>query len=346
MTDPRAPVFSVVLPTYGRPAGLLRSLGGLAALDYPRNQFEVIVVSDGPGIPGEIDLRTAADGVTLRVERQAHRGPAAARNRGAALAQGRYLAFIDDDCVPDPAWLAALGARLASDPALMVGGRTINGLSDEAFPDATQLLVDFMTAYFDGATSGRTRFFATSNLAIPTARFREMGGFDSQFAYAGGEDRDFCARWHHAMGHSAYEPAALVYHYHRLNFRQYLDQHFRYGRGALRFHRASRRREGGRQPTPLRFYKDLVLYPMKQRGGFAGATRSALLVAAQGATVIGYWWERAASVGSARAAPEPLEDRRRSQTAIGQQDGQHRNPVADLAVEQGVAQSETEHQRD
>jgi GT2 family glycosyltransferase len=305
------PTFSVVIPTYGRPAGLLRSLRGLAELEYPRDRFEVIVVSDGPGLPADSELDCAAAGLRLRVERQDHRGPATARNRGATVAGGRYLAFIDDDCVPHSEWLAAMAARVTADPEMMVGGRTMNALPDEACPDATQLLVDFMSSYYDGSLPDRTRFFATSNLVVPADRFRELGGFDRHFAYAGGEDRDFCDRWHVGGGRSAYEPRAVVHHSHHLSLDQFFDQHFRYGRGALRFHRARRTREHVRRRTPLGFYRDLVMYPMARRGMVGGGTRAGLLLMAQVATAAGYWWERVVgeSVSDRGTALEPLEHR-------------------------------------
>jgi len=45
------PTFSVVIPTYRRPERLVACLRSLAALDYPRDRFEVIVVDDGSGAP-------------------------------------------------------------------------------------------------------------------------------------------------------------------------------------------------------------------------------------------------------------------------------------------------------
>jgi GT2 family glycosyltransferase len=260
-------------------------------MTYPRDKFEVLVVSDGPGLPDDATIGRATPGLRLRILRQEHRGPAAARNHGATLATEAHLAFIDDDCVPAPDWLGAFAERLGSDPDLLVGGRTINALPGEACPDATQLLVDFLSAYHNGSAPTRTRFFATSNLAVATAGFRACGGFDGRFAFAGGEDRDFSDRWHTRGGRSALEAKAIVYHSHRLTLPQFLDQHFRYGRGALRFHRAKASRDRSRFRTPLEFYTELVAYPIRRRGFPRGAMRSALLALAQAATAAGYGWE-------------------------------------------------------
>ncbi|MFM7142900.1 MAG: glycosyltransferase family A protein, partial [Alphaproteobacteria bacterium] len=44
----------------------------------------------------------------VRLLRQERSGPAAARNRGVREAHGEFVAFTDDDCRPDPQWLATL----------------------------------------------------------------------------------------------------------------------------------------------------------------------------------------------------------------------------------------------
>ena len=87
---------SIVIPTYGRPDQLAACLDSLEALDYPRDRFEVIVVDDGSPQP----LPPYGGALRVTLVRQAHAGPAAARNTGAAASRGRWLAFTDDDCRP------------------------------------------------------------------------------------------------------------------------------------------------------------------------------------------------------------------------------------------------------
>ncbi|HEY2428771.1 MAG TPA: glycosyltransferase family A protein, partial [Acidimicrobiales bacterium] len=104
------PQVSVVIPTHNR-AGMvtetLRALGGQE--DAP--PFEVIVVDDASTDDTQDVLRLLADGfpVPLIALRQAtNRGPATARNQGWRSARGDIVCFTDDDCVPQPGWLAAL----------------------------------------------------------------------------------------------------------------------------------------------------------------------------------------------------------------------------------------------
>ena len=57
----RDKVFSIVIPTYRRPHQLASCLRSLARLDYPRNDFEVVVVDDGG--EGPIESVITASGV-------------------------------------------------------------------------------------------------------------------------------------------------------------------------------------------------------------------------------------------------------------------------------------------
>src|SRR5262245_32282371 len=118
--------FSVVVPTYNRPAQLARCLGALAALDYPRERFEVIVVDDG----GTCDVKAVVDPfreqLNMTLVQQRNAGPAAARNAGVAAARNDLLAFTDDDCAPHREWLRQLAPPLTVDSGVLVGGECIN----------------------------------------------------------------------------------------------------------------------------------------------------------------------------------------------------------------------------
>ena len=279
------PSFSVVIPTYRRPERLAACLRSLAALDYPHDRFEVIVVDDGSGET----LATPSLSIELTVLAAAHAGPAAARNLGAARARGDYIAFTDDDCVAETDWLRGLAACLAEAPDHAVGGRTLNALPENPYSSATQLLLDFL--YEWSASSGRGAFFASNNLAVPTGLFRARGGFDTGFPLAAGEDREFCDRWARLGGRLTYAPGAVIRHGHPLTLRGYWRQHMNYGRGARRVHQLRAAAAGHEAGTPLAFYLSLVTYPLTRAAGLRRLSLSALLALAQIATAAGYWRE-------------------------------------------------------
>ena len=178
------PVFSVIVPTHSRSSALERCLRALSSLEYPRPAYEVIVVDDGSepvhGRVVEILCRDA--GVSLL--RQTNAGPAAARNAGAAVANGRYLAFIDDDCEAAADWLTRLATSGALATEAAVGGQTVNATPDNLYSSANQALIDYLYRYYgDGASdSERGRFFATNNFAVPRETFSALGGFDESAA--------------------------------------------------------------------------------------------------------------------------------------------------------------------
>lgn len=278
--------FSIIIPSYNRPVRLAACLEALGRLEYPTERFEVIVVDDGSAPP----LSASAAPFNLTVMRQENSGPAAARNAGAARARGTFLGFTDDDCAPAPDWLSKLVPALRSESACMVGGRTVNALTTNPYAEASQNLVSYLYRYFDAHPS-RERFFTSNNLAVPASEFWSIGGFDTSFRQAAGEDRWLGVEWRRRSWPMRYLPDAVVMHSHDLNLRSFWRQHVTYGRAALRFRRL-RARSGLRRlpPEPGTFYFGLLRYPWTVRNA-RPFRRSGLLVLSQVANTLGYFRE-------------------------------------------------------
>lgn len=290
-----ADLISVAVPTYGRPDRLDACLGALGRSRLPRERFEVVVVDDGSPTPLDEIVDRHRGPLRIRHERQPNRGPAAARNTGAAAGRGSLLAFTDDDCVPDRDWLATLSRHAEERPGHMIGGRTVNVLGRNPFSCASQHLVSYLYEYAheSGDREVWTGFFASNNLAVPARAFRGIGGFDETFPLAGGEDRDFCARWSERGLPSHYAPGALVQHRHRLGPATFLRQHWNYGRGAFHFHEArSRRGADPMRPEPLAFYAGMLRYPFRRDAFLRASVHAFLLGITQGANALGYLRER------------------------------------------------------
>jgi glycosyltransferase involved in cell wall biosynthesis len=240
------PLVSVVIPTRDRPDALRSCLESLAALEYPRSRLQVIVVDDGSREP------TTVDGGDVAVVRTPGLGPAGARNAGVERARGEALAFVDDDCRPRPDWLTRMVGRWRQAPEHAVGGLTVNALGASLCVEAAQLVID--VGYEQNAAADR-RWFTTNNLLVPADGFRKLGGFDANYSTA--EDRDFCARWLASGRRMTYEPDAVVEHARTMDLAGFAAMHFRYGRGAFRFHR-DRRREGSPVAVEPSYYAALA----------------------------------------------------------------------------------------
>ena len=292
--DSAALRFSVVVPTYGRPAQLAACLAALGALHYAREEFEVIVVDDeSPEPPREVVEHAADAGLPVRLLEVPHGGPAIARNAGAAAARGRWLAFTDDDCAPAAGWLRALERAALAAPGAAVGGRTVNALDDDVYATASQRLVDFLYRRYDAGSTG-FQFFTSNNVALPADRFHAVGGFDAGFPLAAAEDRDLCERWQHHGWPLAFAPDAVVRHAHAMTLRSFARQHFNYGRGAhhLQRARARRARAASLRLESARFYYDLVVERNADEHGVRAAVVPALKALSQVAYGAGYYWER------------------------------------------------------
>lgn len=284
------PTATVIVPTRERPAQLLRCLAAVAALAYPREKLEAVVVDDGGGLPAPppAEIRERLD---LRVIRREGRGPAVARNAGAAAAKGELLAFTDDDCEPEPGWLAELAKRVGDSDERMAGGRTVNALAANRYSAASQAITDSVYAHYN-TDPERAGFLASNNIAMRAAAFRALGGYDERFTLAAGEDRDLCERWLERGGTLVYEPAAVVRHSHELDLGGFWGQHFGYGRGTFLQRRLRAERGGGFELAPAatsgvladaarrslaeRRPSRLALLAVWQLGNAAGFARQAL----------------------------------------------------------------------
>jgi glycosyltransferase involved in cell wall biosynthesis len=265
---------SVIVPTRDRPESLSACLRALDAQRF--DAFEIVVVDDASR-----DRASVADVVATssraRVVHAAGRGPAAARNLGAADAHGSVVCFTDDDCRPSPGWVDAL-VTCIDGGAVAAAGPTINGRPRDPLAAAAQTVTNHLVEASLDATS-HVGFAPTSNLACLATLQRELP-FDERYPLAAGEDRDWCTRLV-ALGHRlAYVPSATIAHHPSLSLGGFWKQQSRYGRGAQRWHNGAGARDGFGSAG---FYTSLV------RKGFAGGVEEgALVLLAQVATASGY----------------------------------------------------------
>ena len=194
---------SVVVATHNR-AHLLGRL--IAALERQEGggSFEVVVVDDASTDDTcEVVERLATTSrVPLKALRVAHHsGPATARNVGWRAASGEVIAFTDDDCVPQPGWLAALTTHVIDSD--IVQGRTL--------PDPAQAprLGPFSHTML---VTGEDGFYQTCNVAYRRGVLERVSGFDERYRHAYGEDVDLAWRAKDTGATSAFAADAVVHH--------------------------------------------------------------------------------------------------------------------------------------
>jgi glycosyltransferase involved in cell wall biosynthesis len=160
------PYFSVIIPTYNRRDSLARCLDALDRQTLPPDQFEVIAVVDG-STDGTVEM--------LAASRHAYRlqhlvldngGAGRARNSGAELATGEFLAFTEDDVVPDGDWLSHAQLHLQGGNGDVLEGKTV-------YADSAAVVRRFEPP---GVPS-----FIPCNFFVRRRVFVECGGYDRDY---------------------------------------------------------------------------------------------------------------------------------------------------------------------
>jgi mycofactocin system glycosyltransferase len=207
------PMVSIIVPARGREAATRTCVESLLALDYPVERREIIVVDDASEPP----LAACLSDLPVRLLRQDRNiGQSAARNLAVKETQGELLAFIDNDCVADPAWLKRLAPYMNQSQVAIVGGRvvapTITGPIN-AF-EAVRSPLDMGPIAAEVGPQQIVPYLPTCNFMVRRQVLLEQGGFDEQLRL--GEDVDFIWRTLQSGARAWYTPAAQVIHYHRV----------------------------------------------------------------------------------------------------------------------------------
>ncbi|HWC60533.1 MAG TPA: glycosyltransferase family A protein [Verrucomicrobiae bacterium] len=187
--------FSIIIPTYNRAALLREALESVFKQKF--SDFEVIVVDDGSTDGTEETLRAFAG--KIRCFGQRNRGPGAARNLGAARAEGKYLAFLDSDDLLFPWSLDVYDdvIRAHNSPAFIAGKPKVFRESAE-LPASSPAPLS-VNAFPDYLASGdQWRWWGASSFVIRRDQFVAGKGFTSE--PINGEDADLALRLGTAPG--------------------------------------------------------------------------------------------------------------------------------------------------
>ena len=192
------PLISVIVPTCHRNDLLAKCLDRLApgTQSLESDLYEVIVTDDG--------TRSTAERMIIEEYAWAkwtqgpRRGPAANRNHGASQVRGKWIAFTDDDCLPDPNWLEAYITAITP--------------GTEVYEGKTVCREGLPSPLFAAPTNESGGHLWSCNMMISRDLFHQLNGFDETFPFAAMEDVDFRDRIQ-AAGHTfPFVEAALVDH--------------------------------------------------------------------------------------------------------------------------------------
>ena len=213
------PKLSVVVVTHNRQQQLIENLNALQ--NQSEDIFEAIIVSNGGKLSA---VMAQADGFKYGicgVELTDNFGPSYARNLGASKARADYIAFLDDDAVPDKDFVCNIVANFKK--------LNICGLRGKVLPRSTTDSQMAPACYDLGNEVIFTACEVSSHSAFKKDIFQQAGGFDRDlFGY---ENQELSYRIYKSqneqIGCIAYVPDVIVYHDARRDFEQCIEKSLR-----------------------------------------------------------------------------------------------------------------------
>lgn len=210
----RSPALSVVIPTRDRRDRLAETLAALEG-EAVEGGIEVLVVDDGSRDSTRELLARHRSCHGWRSESGPPRGPAAARNRGVAMASGDRVLFLGDDTRPAPGCLAA-HLEMAGDREVAVQGR-IDWDPEAPISEVMRFLApEGPQFYFRGLADGGPVAWTGilgSNLSAPR-RWLVEEPYDEGFPYAALEDTELALRWRRRGWGAVHAAGAIAWHHH------------------------------------------------------------------------------------------------------------------------------------
>lgn len=184
-------VLSIVIPVFNGAMQIVELLRTLKAdTCYVADEVEIVIVDDCSDIALTIDNGLAsALGITL-IRHGKNQGRAQARNTGAAHARGRFLLFLDVDCIPEAGFLNSALKYVRSNESVVFGHiRFVSEPFYETFENEVQ----------KERSAGMDHWHLNMTTACMLVRrdiFESIGGYSSLYTKYGMEDRDLLIRIH------------------------------------------------------------------------------------------------------------------------------------------------------
>ena len=247
-----APVdISVVIPAYHGAATIAACLASVQRATEGR-RAEIIVVDSSGDFLSEI-VREQFPDVRL-VLSSTRLSAGAARNRGVAIARGRIVFFVDQDCVVPHDWIAALEQHFADPTTGGVGG-SLGILNPECLTGSGVYFLEFFRHFpHDGPPQRNQNFLLGCNAAYRADALRDAA-FPNQTL---GEDMLLSHRMRQRGFDLVYDPRVEVLHRNREGRQEFFRYNAKMGTAAAADQLALRRR---RSQLFLRFPILIFLTP-------------------------------------------------------------------------------------
>ena len=208
-TSPSEIDISIIIPNLHSPV-IAQTLESLVNQNTPYS-FEIIVVGQ--------DKYNLIDAIKTHlikhIKTEKPTPPGIARNIGVSNANGNFLFFLDADCITKNDWLNSHMDihKNSLKPLLVGGGVAFSAKNFVALADNISTFHEYM----EHISAGVKEQLPSLNMSLPRSIWEKIGGFNSSFPFAAGEDAEFTTR---ALVNNVtlwFDPDAKIYHHHNRN---------------------------------------------------------------------------------------------------------------------------------
>jgi O-antigen biosynthesis protein len=214
----REPLVSIMIPTFNKVAYLYQCLESILA--YTDIPFELIIVDD---CSHDATSQVLGKLVNVHIVKNAENMEfIRSCNKGASLAKGQYILFLNNDVMVTPKWLSVMVETMGRYPKCgAVGAKLVR-------PDGTLQEAGCVT-WQDGSALAYGRgddpwkpeycyprevdYCSAACLLVRAELFHKLGGFDERYLPAYYDDSDLCFGIRQLGYQVVFQPQATVFHY-------------------------------------------------------------------------------------------------------------------------------------
>lgn len=245
---------SVVVPAYNSQKSIKDLIDSLLCQNF-KGEYEIIVVDDG-SIDSTAAIVSEYKKVTLL--RQGNAGPAVARNKGAVIAKGDIVLFIDSDCQAFPDWISQMIKPFEENPE-------VAGVKGAYKTKQKALIARFVQVEYEDKYDKMKRnkyidFVDTYSAGFRKNVFLNRGGYDITFPVACAEDVELSYRLSNEGYKMVFNPEALVYHLHPDTLSGYLMKKYKFAYWRVKAVAKNPNKAVGDSHTPVIMKLQVVLF--------------------------------------------------------------------------------------
>lgn len=213
---------SVIIPSYNAQATIDKTINAIRNQSYKGN-IEIVVVDDGSKDNTPKIIQSFQDVTSLHQKKS---GPAAARNLGFEKSKGEIVFFTDADCIPHHKWIERALKYFDDQSVGVVCGTYSLGNPESFLAKCIHYEIIFRHIHL---MSTHPKSFGSYNFCVRRNIFSDVGGFDTSYRHASGEDNDLSYKILKQGYQIFFALDVIVQHRHPTDRYNYLKGQFRHG---------------------------------------------------------------------------------------------------------------------